>query len=113
MAECKWHGRYDRCYWFSIKDPVTKITYKKKCGWASEGWTPEAAQEKRKAMLEQMKSSDIKLLKYQSLTFNNFMKEYYLPWADENKTRSCEDHSRYRCWLKAELGKKILKKTLF
>jgi integrase len=60
-------------------------------------------------MLEQMKSSNIKLLKYQSLTFNNFMKEYYLLWADENKTRSCEDHSRYRCWLKVELGKKLLK----
>jgi integrase len=37
------------------------------------------------------------------------MKEYYLPWADENKTRSCEDHSRYRCWLNVELGKKLLK----
>ena len=111
-TQSKWRGRYDRCYWFSIKDPVTKINFKKKCGWASDGWTPEAAQEERKAMLEQMKSSsisNIKLLKYQSLTFNDFMKDYYLPWADKNQTRSCEDHSRYRCWLKAELGKKLLK----
>ena len=108
----KWHGRYDRCYWFSIKDPVTKITFKKKCGWASEGWTPEAAQEERKVMLEQMNSSSLsntKSLKYQSLTFDAYMKEYYLPWADENKTMSYEDHSRYRCWLKATLGRKLLK----
>lgn len=63
-------------------------------------------------MLEQMNSSSLsnaQSLKYQSLTFNAFMKDYYLPWSDENKTRSYDDHCRYRCWLKPSLGKKMLK----
>ena len=42
----KWRDRPDRCYWVNFRDPRTRKLYWERCGWASEGWTPEAAQRK-------------------------------------------------------------------
>ena len=42
----KFRGRPDKIYWVRFRDKHGKLRYER-CGRASEGWTPEAAQQKR------------------------------------------------------------------
>ncbi len=98
----KWRDRPDRCYWVGFKDARTRKLIWERCGWASEGWTPEAAQRKRYELLEQDRTGDYKPKnerKADQLTFGQLMENYYLPWSLNNKASFCDDHNRYKNWL--------------
>lgn len=103
----KWRERPDRCYWLNFKDPRTGKLQWERCGWASEGWTPEAVQRKRYELLEQDRAGEYKPKqerKANQLTFAELMDQHYLPWADENKKRARDDRSLYRNWLQSRFG---------
>jgi integrase len=44
------------------------------------------------------------------MTFGDFMENQYLPWANDNKKRPRDDHSRYKAWIKEYLSDKPLNK---
>jgi hypothetical protein len=78
----KWRERPDRCYWIAFKDPKTRKLFWERCGWASEGWTPEAAQLKRYEHLEQDRAGKYKPKKERKadrITFGELMDKHYLP----------------------------------
>jgi integrase len=107
----KWRDRPDRCYWVAFKD-AGKLIWER-CGWASEGWTPEAAQNRRYELLEQDRAGKYKPKKERTadqLTFGELMEKHYLPWATQNKKHALGDFSRYAHWLKARFASKALKK---
>ncbi|MCX5888498.1 MAG: site-specific integrase [Deltaproteobacteria bacterium] len=106
----KWRERPDRCYWVAFKD-AGKLIWER-CGWASEGWTPEAAQRRRHELLEQDRAGEYKPKKERKadqLTFGELMEKHYLPWATQNKKHVLGDFSRYAHWLKARFASKALK----
>lgn len=108
----KWRERPDRIYWVAFKDVETNKLRWERCGWASEGWTPEAAQRRRHELLEQDRAGDYKPKqerKSDQLTFGELMEKHYLPWAKENKRHSFGDFSRYAHWLKPRFATKALK----
>jgi len=83
-----------------------------RCGWASEGWTPEAAQRRRHELLEQDRAGEYKSKKERKadqLTFGKLMEVHYLPWATQNKKHALGDFSRYTHWLKSRFAAKALK----
>jgi len=103
----KWRERPDRCYWLNFKDPRTGKLQWERCGWASEGWTPEAVQRRRYELLEQDRAGEYKPKqerKLDQLTFAELMDNHYLLWADENKKRARDDRSLYRNWLESRFG---------
>src|SRR5208283_4179147 len=107
----KWRERPDRCYWVNFKDAKTGKLVWERCGWASEGWTPEAAQRRRYELLEQDRSGEYKpkaQRKADKLTFGILMDKYYLPWAEQNKSRLRDDKSRYKNWLESRFANKTL-----
>ncbi len=107
----KWRERPDRCYWVNFKDAKTGKLVWERCGWASEGWTPEAAQRRRYELLEQDRSGEYKpkvQRQADKLTFGILMDKYYLPWAEENKSRLRDDKSRYKNWLESRFANKTL-----
>jgi integrase len=107
----KWRERPDRCYWVAFKEAKTGKLCWERCGWASEGWTPEAAQRKRYELLEQDRSGAYKPKqerKADKMTFGGLMAEHYLPWARENKKRHAGDEHLYRNWLKPRFADKEL-----
>ena len=108
----KWRERPDRCYWVNFKDSKTSKLRWERCGWASEGWTPEAAQRRRYELLEQDRAGKYKPKqerKADQLTFGELMDKHYLPWADENKRRARDDRSLYSNWLKPQFADKRLR----
>lgn len=107
----RWRERPDRCYWVNFKDAHSKLRWQR-CGWASEGWTPEAAQRRRYELLEQDRAGAYKPKKERKadkLTFGELLENHYLPWSRENKKRFAGDFHLYRNWLKPRLAKKTLK----
>jgi integrase len=107
-----WRGRPDRVFWVAFKDAKTGKLCWERCGWASEGWTPEAAQNKRYALLEHDRTGRYKPKKERKadrLTFSALIEKHYLPWALENKKRARDDRSLYQNWLKPTFGGKFLK----
>jgi integrase len=103
----KWRERPDRCYWLNFKDPRTGKLQWERCGWASEGWTPEAVQRRRYELLEQDRAGEYKPKqerKADQLTFAELMDKHYLPWADENKKRARDDRSLHKNWLESRFG---------
>jgi integrase len=108
----KWRERHDRCYWVAFKDAKTGKLCWERCGWASEGWTPEAAQRRRYELLEQDRAGAYKPKqerKADSQTFGELLEKHYLPWSAENKRRARDDQGMYRNWLKPHLADKSLK----
>ncbi len=108
----RWRERPDRCYWVAFKDAKTGKLCWERCGWASEGWTPEAAQRRRYELLEQDRAGAYKPKKERKadrLTFGELLEEHYLPWSAENKRRARDDQGMYRNWLKPHLADKSLK----
>jgi integrase len=108
----KWRERPDRCYWVAFKDKKTNKLHWERCGWASAGWTPEAAQRKRYELLEEDQMGKYKPRqerKADQFTFGEFMEKHYLPWADENKRRARDDRSLYKNWLKTPFSERPLK----
>lgn len=107
----KWRDRPDRCYWVAFKDARTRKLIWERCGWASEGWTPEAAQRKRYELLEQDRTGDYKPKgerKADHLTFGELMDKHYLPWAKHNKASFRDDDNRYKNWLEPRFGTRRL-----
>jgi len=101
-----------RVFWVAFKDAKTGKLCWERCGWASEGWTPEAAQNKRYALLEHDRTGRYKPKKERKadrLTFSALIEKHYLPWALENKKRARDDRSLYQNWLKPTFGGKFLK----
>src|SRR5271157_5246080 len=110
----KWRERPDRVYWVNFKDPGTGKLHWERCGWVSEGWTPEAAQKRRYELLEQERTGLYKPKRDRALgkiTFEKLMTEYYLPWADGNKRRAKDDRSLYKKWLAQRFRSKTLKEV--
>lgn len=108
----KWRERPDRCYWVAFKDAKTGKLCWERCGWASEGWTPEAAQRRRYELLEQDRAGAYKPKqerKADGLTFGDLLEKHYLPWSAENKRRARDDQGMYRNWIKSHLADKSLK----
>ena len=108
----KWRERPDRCHWIAFKDKKTNKLHWERCGWASAGGTPEAAQRKRYELLEEDQMGKYKPKKERKadqFTFGEFMEKYYLPWADENKKRARDDRSLYKNWLKTPFSDKALR----
>ncbi len=106
----KWRERPDRCYWVNFKKDG-KLFWER-CGWASEGWTPEAAQRRRYAILDQDRVGDYKPKrerKQEQLTFSTLMLDYYLPWSQQNHRQHRDTAYRYEKWLKPFLNNKTLK----
>lgn len=103
----KFRGKPDRTYWINFRDFATKKLQWKQVGKASEGWTPERAQRFR---IEQMelnrvgKYKSASQLKIDAITFDDFMRNHYFPWADKQHRRPRENRSRYDKWLKKELA---------
>jgi integrase len=107
----RWRERPDRCYWVNFKDAHGKLRWER-CGWASEGWTPEAAQRRRYELLEQDRAGAYKPKKERKadkLTFGELLENHYLPWSRENKKRFTGDFHLYRNWLKPRLAERRLK----
>jgi integrase len=108
----KWRERPDRCYWVAFRDTKTGKLCWERCGWASEGWTPEAAQKRRYELLEQDRAGAYKPKqerKADQMAFGVLMEEHYLPWAKENKKRHAGDEHLYRNWLKPRFADKELR----
>jgi integrase len=108
----KWRERPDRCFYIAFTEARTRKLRWERCGWASEGWTPEAAQRRRYEILEQDRAGDYKPkqeTKKDQLTFAEYMDNHYLPWADENKKHARDDRSLYRNWLEPLFGSLTLK----
>jgi integrase len=108
----KWRERSDRCYWVAFKDAKTGKLCWERCGWASEGWTPEAAQRRRYELLEQDRTGAYKPKREREadrLTFGELLEKHYLPWSAENKRRARDDRAMFRNWLKPRLADKSLK----
>jgi integrase len=108
----KWRERPDRCYWVAFKDAKTGKLCWERCGWASEGWTPEAAQRRRYELLEQDRAGAYKPKqerKADRQTFGELLENHYLPWSAENKRRARDDQGMYRNWLKPHFADKSLK----
>jgi integrase len=106
----KWRDRPDRIYWIAFKDSESKLHWER-CGSASEGWTPEAAQRRRFEVLESDRVGDYKpkaARKAESFTFAELWDNHYLPWAEQNKSRVRDDKGRYNLWLKDSIGSKKL-----
>ena len=107
----KWHGRPDKCFYIAFKDKESGKLHRVKCGWASEGWTAAAAQNRRHEILDQARVGDYKPKadrEVDKLTFGELMEKHYLPWADDNKQRARDDRSMYRNWLRPALADKTL-----
>ena len=107
----RWRERADRCYWVAFKEAQTGKLIWERCGWASEGWTPEAAQRKRHELLEQDRVGAYKpkgVRKKEQVTFGELMEKRYLPWSLENQMHPRKDHERYRKWLASILADKQL-----
>lgn len=107
----RWRERADRCYWVNFKDAHGKLRWER-CGWASEGWTPEAAQRRRYELLEQDRAGAYKPKqerKADLLTFGELIEDHYLPWSRQNKKRFAGDFHLYRNWLKPRLAGLTLK----
>lgn len=108
----KWRERPDRIYWVNFKDSKTGKLRWERCGWASEGWTPEAAQKRRHELLEHDRTGMYKPKrerKADQLTFGELLEKHYLVWADENKRRARNDRYLYSKWLKPRfVAKKLI-----
>lgn len=103
----QFRGKPDRTYWINFRDFATKKLQWKRVGKASEGWTPEAVQKFRIDQLEQDRAGKYKSasqLKIDAITFDDFMRNHYFPWADKQHRRPWENKSRYDIWLKDELS---------
>lgn len=108
----KYRERADKCFWVCFKDVKTGKLCWERCGWASGGWTPEAAQKRRYELLEQDRAGAYKPKqerKAEQLTFRELMENHYLPWAKENKKRYAGDFYLYRNWLQSRFASKELK----
>lgn len=103
----EYRGKPERTYWVNFRDFATKKLQWKKCGKASDGWTPEAAQKFRTEQVEKDRTGSYKSgsqLKEEAVTFDDLMHKHYFPWADVRHSRPAENRSRYDIWLKSDLG---------
>ena len=103
-----WRGRPDKCYWILFSDSQTKKKRWEKCGWISEGWTPEAAQNRRNEILEQSRAGKYKSRKEQEkdLITLDELAEKYIEWAKINKKSWNDDNQRYNTHIKPLLANK-------
>ena len=106
----RWRERPDRCYWINFKDGQTGKLRWERCGWASEGWTPEAAQRKRYEILEKDGAGKYKPKKERAKDKRTFreLAKTYLDWAEHNKKSWDVDKYRYYKHLDKSLGSKPL-----
>ena len=107
----KWRDRPDRVYWVAFKDSQNGKLRWERCGWASEGWTPESAQKKRYELVDQDRTGNYKpkqQRKIDQLTLGEFMEKKYLPWVDENRRQPEDDRSRYQNWIAPRFANKTL-----
>ncbi len=105
----QWRDKPDRIYWVRFKDDG-KVRYEK-CGRASEGWTPESAQQKRYKLLEEKRVGKYKpklQRDKEAIVLSVLVEEHYLPWSQVSKKNPKDDPSRYNSWIKKELGDKKL-----
>jgi len=105
-----WHGKPDKVYWLAFMRDG-KVQWER-CGWASEGWTSDGATRRRHEILVKERAGEYrtkKQLQQEVITLDEFMRQHYLPWGQNNKKHPKDDASRYRNWLKPRLGGKALK----
>ncbi len=101
----------NRCFWVVFQDSQTGKLRWERCGWASEGWTPEAAQRRGFELLEQDRIGRYKpkhQRKNERLTFGEVV-EKYIERAKKSKKSWKDDEQRYRKHLAPVLSKDTLK----
>ncbi len=106
----RWRERPDKVYWVKFKDSSGKIRWER-CGWASEGWTPEAAQRRRFELLEQDRTGSYKprrKRRRERITFGEIAQKY-INWARQSKKSWKDDELRYKRHLEPVLSKDPLK----
>ncbi|PKN46194.1 MAG: hypothetical protein CVU59_06790 [Deltaproteobacteria bacterium HGW-Deltaproteobacteria-17] len=104
----RYGGRADRCYYIKYLDPTTGRQVKEKVGWASEGFTPEIAQNRRTEVLEARRTTSETPPEADPITLDELAAQY-LEWATANKKdRGYNDEIRYRLHLRPKLGKRLL-----
>lgn len=100
-------GKPEKTYWINFRDFRTKKLHWKRCGRASEGWTPESAQRFRFEQIEKDRAGLYKSgtqEKAESVTLNEFFYNNYVPWTKQNQRRPIDDLSRYNNWIKEDIG---------
>ncbi len=124
----RYNGRPDRN--FVIRYRLNGKAKSETVGWASNGVTPAAAARIRGNLIQNIKvgrhpQSLRELRKMddeqrrakqaaseeqarENITFGELMERHYLPWVNKNK-KDIKDHSRYKIWLKPNLGNKPMK----
>jgi integrase len=106
-----WRGRPDRLYEVIFEDPVSKKQHYERCGWASEGWGPETAQQKRHDLVNAQRTGEYKSKrqrKVETVLYTDLMTKHYLPWCKDNLAQHRLEKSKYETWLKDTLGPKRL-----
>lgn len=104
-----WHGKPDKIFWINFKREG-KVQWVR-CGWQSEGWTPEAALRKRHELVAKERVGEFRSkreIKKESLTLDEFMTQHYFPHNEAYKRQPRDDRSRYETWLKPRFAEKPL-----
>ena len=101
------NGKDDRCFDISFKMPDGRKVWEK-VGWASEGYNPAMAAEKRAKRIRESRDDEDLPKKKKAITFGKLAKKY-LEWAGDNKKAYRDDVIRYELHLKPVIGDKRLK----
>ena len=110
----KFNGKPDRCFYIRYQDSSGK-RIREKIGWASEGITAAYAFQIKNERMRSVRLGDevvpIQKKKKQSITFDEFFNQKYLPYAESNKKRSSYTREKqlYNTWIKPTIGDKALK----
>ena len=107
-------GKPDKCFYIRYKTLNGKLI-EEKIGWASEGITAAYAAQIRAERLRTVRLGEepipIHKKRKEAVTFSQFMRERYLPWAKENKAWESyrREEELFRRYLEALIGDKALK----
>ena len=103
----RYGGRPDRCYYIKYRDPRTGNQVKDKIGWASEGFTPEIAQNRRAVILDALRSGKTEE-ESKDIVMEELAEKYLSIVASTKKDGGYQDRSRYRNHIQPALGGKKL-----
>jgi len=110
----KFNGKPDKCFYIRYQDSSGK-RIREKIGWASEGITAAYAFQIKNERMRSIRLGDeaipIQKKKKQSITFDEFFNQKYLPFAESNKSRTSYTREKqlYNTWIKPTIGDKALK----
>ncbi len=107
-------GKPDKCFYIRYKTLDGKLI-EEKVGWASEGFTAALAAQIRADRLNALRHGKevvpLQKRRKEALTFRDYMRDRYLPWAKENKAPDSyrREEELFRRYLDPIIGDKTLK----